>query len=239
MFLAQRSPLGGTSHSAAHPAALGRCEPAGRTLCPASEPPLLAQPASAGSSRGRAGREPGLEARTVSILLLPQGPWSQGVPSFCPQNCRLMQTGGTGTLPASPAQPECAVCCPNSNKQAGEFGLHEGLLSQPAPAPHSFSPKPAQTTKAGNRPRDPTTSTRGLQTRVGFIHGHGGSCVTGSCTRIAHPATRVGGYPCHVTTQRQHYRTSGRVQAPSPPSRLGSGLGYRGLTKTKDPSTHR
>lgn len=39
-------------HLTAHPAALGRREPAG-SLCPAPEPPLLAQPVSAGSARGQ------------------------------------------------------------------------------------------------------------------------------------------------------------------------------------------
>lgn len=143
--------------------------------------------------------------------------------------------GGTGTVLAG-----LSHCSFLSYPAGGIPGIRARGIMEPCPClfhqQHNEPPVAPCSSPAGpgQCPR-----ARELQTRVGFIHGHGGSCVTGSCTRIAHPATRAGGYPCHVTTQRQHYRTLGRVRAPSPPSRLGSRLGHQGLTKAKDPSTHR
>lgn len=86
-----------------------------------------------------------------------------------PADCRLMQTGGTGTLLASPAQPECAACCPNSSKQRGEFGLHEDLLSQPAPAPHSFSPKPTSPLKWGTDQGTPQPAPGGYRQELALF----------------------------------------------------------------------
>lgn len=174
-----------------------------------------------------------------SLILSPTGPPADAKP------CR--QAGDMGTLPTPQVSARVCLeaqgtvtCWDAAARDRKASCLHEQqvLAHSPSTSPTPLS-KTTLATKAWGQPlpRDPTTRTRGLQTRVGFIHGHRDSCVTGSCPRIAHPAT--GEYPCHVTTQRRHYGTSGGAQAPSPPSRLGSGLGRQGFTKAKDPSTHR
>lgn len=246
VLLAQGSGCVSERHLTARPAALGRREPAGGE-CPAPEPPLLAQPVPAGSAGGQnwkgssaRGQDhihppPGLGSSAPKVPSIRQAlqPAAGRVARGCCQHPRLSQS----MLPAAGA----------AASTQGRVLSSRGPAPTACPSPSNLLPQTHQPCRqrvgAAALPGDPTTRTRGLQTRVGFIHGHGGSCVTGSCPRIAHPATGARGYPCHVTTQHRHYATSagegGGARAPSPPSRLGSGLGRPGLTKAKDPSTHR
>ena len=73
-------------------------------------------------------------------------------------------TGGTGMLPASPAQPQCAVRCASSSKQKGEFGLHEDLLSQPLtalPSPALFLPQTHPHHQSGEQTKGPPSQHQG------------------------------------------------------------------------------